>query len=143
MRLLVCLAERAGEIVSIDELLDRVWSGVTVAPDSVYQAVASLRRLLGDDPKQPTYIATVPRLGYQLVAPVEPWDDSTARLESPPSRSRYPIYLLASLAVAGCGQAGQPASGPGAPSAGPAAAPAATAPAADGRKIAVTANVQM
>ena len=44
MRLLMCLAERAGEIVSIDELLDRVWSGVNVAPDSVYQAVASLRR---------------------------------------------------------------------------------------------------
>ena len=100
MRLLVCLAERPGEIVSIDELLDRVWSGVTVAPDSAYQAVASLRRILGDDSKQPTYIATVPRLGYQLVAPVEPWDDSTARLESPPSRSRHPIYLLASLAVA-------------------------------------------
>jgi transcriptional activator of cad operon len=100
MRLLVCLAERAGEVVSIDELLDRVWSGVTVAPDSVYQAVASLRRLLGDDPKQPTYIATVPRLGYKLVAPVEPWDDSTARLGPPPSRSRYPISLLASLAVA-------------------------------------------
>jgi DNA-binding winged helix-turn-helix (wHTH) protein len=100
MRLLVCLAERAGEIVSIDELLDRAWSGVTVAPDSVYQAVASLRRLLGDDPKQPTYIATVPRLGYKLVAPVEPWDDSIARLGSPPSRSRYPGYLLAGLAVA-------------------------------------------
>ncbi len=79
MRLLVCLAERAGEIVSIEELLDRVWPGVTVAPDSVYQAVASLRRILGDDSKQPTYIATVPRLGYQLVAPVERWDDSTAR----------------------------------------------------------------
>jgi TolB-like protein len=73
---------------------------VTVAPDSVYQAVASLRRLLGDDPKQPTYIATVPRLGYRLVARVEPWDDSTARLGSPPARSRYPIYLVASLAVA-------------------------------------------
>ena len=78
MRLLMCLVERAGEIVSIDELLDRVWSGVTVAPDSVYQAVASLRRILGDDPKQPVYIATVPRLGYQLVAPVRPWDDSAA-----------------------------------------------------------------
>jgi transcriptional activator of cad operon len=100
MRVLVCLAERAGEIVSIDELLDRAWSGVNVAPDSVYQAVASLRRILGDDSKQPTYIATAPRLGYQLVASVEPWDDSTATPESPPSDSGRRVYLLASVAVA-------------------------------------------
>ncbi len=73
MRLLVCLADHAGEVVSIDDLLDQVWSDVTVAPDSVYQAVTSLRRLLGDDPKQPTYIETVPRLGYRMVATVGPW----------------------------------------------------------------------
>ena len=70
MRLLLCLADHAGEVVSIDELLDQVWSGVNVSPDSVYQAVASLRRVLEDDPRQPTYIATVPRLGYRLLAPV-------------------------------------------------------------------------
>jgi transcriptional activator of cad operon len=75
MRLLVCLAEHAGEVVSIDDLLDQVWSDVTVAPDSVYQAVTSLRRLLGDDPKQPIYIATVPRLGYRMVSTVSPWTD--------------------------------------------------------------------
>jgi TolB-like protein/DNA-binding winged helix-turn-helix (wHTH) protein len=73
MRVLLCLAEHAGEVVSIDDLLNRVWPDVTVAPDSVYQAVASLRRLLGDDPKQPTYIETVPRLGYRMVATVSPW----------------------------------------------------------------------
>jgi len=71
MRLLVCLAQRAGEVVSIDDLLGEVWAGVIVTPDSVYQAVTSLRRLLGDDPKQPRYIATVPRRGYRLIAPVE------------------------------------------------------------------------
>lgn len=53
MRLLLCLAQRPGELVSIGDLLERVWSGVYVTPDSVYQAVASLRRVLGDDPKQP------------------------------------------------------------------------------------------
>jgi TolB-like protein/DNA-binding winged helix-turn-helix (wHTH) protein len=106
MRLLVCLAERAGNIVSIDEVLEHVWPGVTVAPDSVYQAVASLRRILGDDPKQPTYIVTVPRLGYQLVASVERLDDSAARPESSPSSPSSPSdagrrpYLLAGLAVA-------------------------------------------
>src|SRR6201999_1151431 len=71
MRLLVYLAERAGQVVSIDELLEKVWTGVIVTPDSVYQAVTSLRRLLGDDSKQPAYIATVPRLGYRMVAPGE------------------------------------------------------------------------
>src|SRR5712671_4692342 len=78
MRLLLCLAEHAGEVVSIDDLLNQVWSEVVVAPDSVYQAVASLRRLLGDDPKQPRYIATVPRLGYRMVATVSPWAEPSA-----------------------------------------------------------------
>ena len=75
LRLLLDLAGHAGEVVSIDDLLDRVWAGVIVTPDSVYQAVASLRRLLGDDPKRPSYIATVPRLGYRLVAEVGPWPE--------------------------------------------------------------------
>jgi len=78
MRLLLCLAEHVGEVVSIEDLLNHVWSGVAVAPDSVYQAVASLRRLLGDDPKQPTYIETVPRLGYRMVVTVSPWADQSA-----------------------------------------------------------------
>jgi TolB-like protein/DNA-binding winged helix-turn-helix (wHTH) protein len=71
----VCLADHAGDVVSIDDLLSQVWSDVIVAPDSVYQAVTSLRRLLGDDPKQPAYIETVPRLGYRMVATVSPWAD--------------------------------------------------------------------
>ena len=91
MRLLLCLAEHAGQVVSIDDLLDQVWSGVNVTPDSVYQAVTSLRRLLGDDPKQPTYIATVPRLGYRMVAPVGPWIDhgpeqSIAEISTSPTK---------------------------------------------------------
>ncbi len=77
MRLLLRLAERAGDVVSIDDLLDHVWPEVTVTPDSVYQAVASLRRLLGDDSRNPTYIETVPRLGYRMVATVSPCDDQS------------------------------------------------------------------
>ena len=37
-------------MASIDELLNQGWPGVTVSPDSVYQAMAALRRLFGDDP---------------------------------------------------------------------------------------------
>jgi transcriptional activator of cad operon len=94
MRLLLCLAEHAGEVVSIDDLLNQVWSGVNVAPDSVYQAVASLRRLLGDDPKQPTYIATVPRLGYRMVATVSPWPNQRSD-----QRPDQPIAQTGSLNV--------------------------------------------
>ncbi len=79
MRLLLCLAEHAGKVVSIDDLLSQVWSDVIVTPDSVYQAVASLRRVLGDDPRKPTYIATVPRLGYRMVATVSPWTDHSTQ----------------------------------------------------------------
>jgi len=83
MRLLLCLAECAGEVVSIEDLLTQVWSEVIVSPDSVYQAVASLRRVLGDDPKQPTYIETVPRLGYRMVAAVSPWAEASSELPTP------------------------------------------------------------
>jgi transcriptional activator of cad operon len=87
MRLLLCLAEHPGEVVSIDDLLSQVWSEVIVSPDSVYQAVASLRRLLGDDPKQPTYIETVARLGYRMLAPVSPWPDHTIPRSTAPQAS--------------------------------------------------------
>src|SRR5215469_5246796 len=70
MQVLVCLAERPGAVVSVNQLLDVVWKDLVVTPDSVYQAVAAVRRALGDDPKDPTYIANVPRRGYRLVAPV-------------------------------------------------------------------------
>jgi transcriptional activator of cad operon len=90
MRLLLCLAERPGEVVSIEELLDQAWSGVTVSSDSVYQAVASLRRLLGDDPRQPTYIATVPRLGYRMLAPVSAWRDG-AKHQTASSATATPV----------------------------------------------------
>jgi transcriptional activator of cad operon len=94
MRLLLCLAEHSGEVVSIDDLLNEVWAGVIVTPDSVYQAVASLRRLLRDDPKRPAYIATVPRLGYRMIAPVEPWSNGVAlpRTPSPPGNDSPPVH---------------------------------------------------
>jgi transcriptional activator of cad operon len=103
LRLLLFLANRAGETVSVDELLDNVWSGVVVTQDSVYQAVTALRRLLGDDAKQPIYIATVPRLGYRLIAPVSAWAPeplsvSAEMVASPPARRAWPTLV----AVAGC-----------------------------------------
>jgi TolB-like protein/DNA-binding winged helix-turn-helix (wHTH) protein/Flp pilus assembly protein TadD len=71
MRVLVCLAERPGEVVSVNQLLDVVWKDLVVTPYSVYQAVAALRRAFGDDSRNPTYIANIARRGYRLIAPVE------------------------------------------------------------------------
>jgi transcriptional activator of cad operon len=90
LRLLMYLAERAGEVVSIDELLSHVWSGVVVTPDSLYQGIAALRRMLGDDPKQPQYIATVPRLGYRMVAQVAPLVEEPFELASRQAAANQP-----------------------------------------------------
>jgi TolB-like protein/DNA-binding winged helix-turn-helix (wHTH) protein/Flp pilus assembly protein TadD len=87
MELLLCLAEHAGQVVSLEQLLDQVWAGVVVTPDSVYHAIAALRRVLGDDVHEPTYIVNVPRRGYRLIAPAVPWVDApivpVARSPSP------------------------------------------------------------
>jgi TolB-like protein/DNA-binding winged helix-turn-helix (wHTH) protein/Tfp pilus assembly protein PilF len=76
MGVLLCLAEHAGQVVSVHQLLDSVWKDVVVTPDSVYQAVAGLRRALGDTSKEPAYIANVLRRGYRLVASVSPWNEA-------------------------------------------------------------------
>ena len=78
MQLLMCLAGQAGQVLSVGELLDQVWKDVVVSQDSVYAAVAALRRTLGDDPKKPKYIANVVRRGYRLIAPVSAWVNTPA-----------------------------------------------------------------
>lgn len=99
MRLLVCLAEHAGRTVTIDQLLDEVWAGAVVSQDSVYQAVTSLRRLLGDNRRAPTYIATVPRQGYRLVASVTAEIGSTTSVQAASPLSRRRLGLVAGCAA--------------------------------------------
>jgi TolB-like protein/DNA-binding winged helix-turn-helix (wHTH) protein/Tfp pilus assembly protein PilF len=95
MGLLLCLAEHPGEVVSHQKLLDEVWHDVIVSPDSVYQAVGALRRILGDHTKEPTYIVNVPRRGYRLVATITPLTDSPPAVTEdsrahPPSEASAP-----------------------------------------------------
>ncbi len=70
MRLLMRLALTPGAVVSQDELLESVWSGVVVGSASVYQSMSQLRKVLGDTDDPPRYIETVARKGYRLVARV-------------------------------------------------------------------------
>lgn len=67
---LVYLAQRAGQVVSRDELLTAVWPRVVVGDDALTQTIIKLRKALGDDPKRPTYIETLAKRGYRLIAPV-------------------------------------------------------------------------
>jgi len=70
MDLLRCLAENAGEVVSTQELVDRVWQVEVVAVGTLTHAVAELRKALGDDARRPSYIETIPKRGYRLIATV-------------------------------------------------------------------------
>jgi TolB-like protein/DNA-binding winged helix-turn-helix (wHTH) protein/Tfp pilus assembly protein PilF len=103
MRLLLCLANSPGDVVSIDRLLSEVWTGVVVGSASVYEAVSHLRKILGDVDPKPTYIATIPRKGYRLIAPVQ---RVTVGAEKPAARAlqkrmvaQRPVWVVAGAIV--------------------------------------------
>ncbi len=61
------LAQSPGETVTKDELVRDVWNGTHVVDEAIMRAVSLLRTALGDDPKRPVYIETVPKRGYRLI----------------------------------------------------------------------------
>ncbi len=65
--LLVMLVERRGEAVHRREIFDAVWGDVVVSDGALSQAVRTLRRALGDDPRDPVFIRTLSRHGYRFV----------------------------------------------------------------------------
>ena len=65
--LLRLLVERRDEAVHRQEIFDRVWADVIVSDGALSQAIRTLRRALGDDPREPSFIRTVSRYGYQFV----------------------------------------------------------------------------
>jgi transcriptional activator of cad operon len=100
MQLLMCLANSAGAVVSVDRLLTEVWSGVVVGSASVYQAVSQLRKLLGDVDPDPTYIVTIPRKGYRLTAAVRRIDPASDTVPTGESTLEAPAPAPAPAAVA-------------------------------------------
>jgi TolB-like protein/Tfp pilus assembly protein PilF len=68
--LLGTLIERAGEPVPKSELFARVWRGTVVGDDALVTCIQELRRALGDDAKNPSFIETRHRRGYRFAAPV-------------------------------------------------------------------------
>ena len=65
--LLVFLIERRGEAVHRRDIFDRVWGDVIVSDSALSQAVRTIRRVLGDESREPRFVRTVPRHGYRFV----------------------------------------------------------------------------
>ena len=99
LEILLLLVERAGEVVTREELKQRLW------PEDVFvdferslnSAVKKLRAALSDNPENPRYIETQPRKGYRFIAQVE----ATSSVPIPPieevSRQEQPIAPAAPL----------------------------------------------
>src|SRR3954452_9457255 len=68
--ILTYLAERPGEVIAKQELMDHVWSGVTVEEGSIRVHVAAIRKALGDGQFGNRYIANVKGRGYSFVGTV-------------------------------------------------------------------------
>lgn len=119
--LLVLLASRSGELVTRQEVLDRVWAGVYVTDNAVARVIAQLRRALGDPARGARFIETVPTRGYRFIEPVttvtappvttpSPESESAARPQElpagpatpfPPAPTPHPFWAagLAALAL--------------------------------------------
>ncbi len=87
MEVLVFLANRAGQVVSRDELLSALWPGTVVGDDALSQAVIKLRKALRDPAKSPQYIETIPKRGYRLIAAAERIEVNKARPPEPRPQS--------------------------------------------------------
>jgi DNA-binding winged helix-turn-helix (wHTH) protein len=112
-QVLVVLLERAGELVTREELRDRIWPSDTFVDygHGLAVAVNKLREALGDSPEHPRFVETVGRRGYRFVAAVErprftseeaPVAPTPPAEEAPPvpdPRKRRAIAIAAMVAV--------------------------------------------
>jgi eukaryotic-like serine/threonine-protein kinase len=80
-RLLLLLLERPGEVVSREELRQRLWpEGTYVDFDGSLNVILKrLRAAIDDDPENPRFIETIPRRGYRFIAPVSAIEPSSEK----------------------------------------------------------------
>ncbi len=107
--LLLALVRATPHLMSTQELMDCVWAGVVVGPETVTQRIKLLRQSLGDSADKPHYIGALRGRGYRMVAPVTalaalPQIESIAEIASAPGAvagqpSQYWIPVLVILAL--------------------------------------------
>ena len=74
-RVLLFLLRNPRRLVTKDEILSAVWNDCAVSDNSLTRSIATLRKLLGDDSREPRFIATVPTVGYRFLCDVVAADE--------------------------------------------------------------------
>src|SRR5215475_11787332 len=64
------LVEHPGRLVTQDELLEALWPETYVNPELIKKYILGIRKALGDQHENPAYIETLPKRGYQFIAPI-------------------------------------------------------------------------
>jgi tetratricopeptide (TPR) repeat protein/DNA-binding winged helix-turn-helix (wHTH) protein len=68
---LTYLLEHRERVVPKNELIDQVWEGAAVTDNVLEQCLAQIRRVLGDDSRNPRFVKTIPKAGYRFIGTVE------------------------------------------------------------------------
>lgn len=100
-RLLLLLLERPGEVVTREELRQRLWpEGTYVDFDGSLNVILKrLRAAIDDDPENPRFIETIPRRGYRFIAPVSAVvEQASENLPPVPAKSPVAVETLHSQA---------------------------------------------
>ena len=103
--LLVFLLQNKDRVLTKEEMLKAVWPKKVVNDDSVAVAISQLREALDDNPRTPTYIKTIPGIGYQFIlqqeleSPVAETSQTFEPLSQTVARSRHLIYALLAILV--------------------------------------------
>ncbi len=65
------LTDHPDRLVTQEELLEAIWPETYVQPEILRKYILELRKALGDDPRAPRFIETLPRRGYRFVADLQ------------------------------------------------------------------------
>ena len=95
--LLVMFINQPNIIISRQAILDHLWSDSLVTDNAINKMIANLRKILGDDPKKPRYIQTIPKRGYRLICEVTSLGASNPVKNTPTSEDKISKVVVAGL----------------------------------------------
>lgn len=89
MAVLECLRRARGEVVTRDELFERVWPGGVISDATLTQCIVELRRAFGDSAQTPRVIKTIPKVGFCLMPPIEKLVEESGMPEGRENQSKH------------------------------------------------------